>query len=276
MRKFFLSLFLFIFVSQASAADLSVTADDAVTLPVVMYHLVTKQDRYVGRYGITPDALDSDLAYLADNGFNTVVIKDVHAYVTDCAPLPDKPVMLTFDDGNSSDYSYVLPLLKKHGMKAVLSVMGKQTDQYTSDTVKNNGGSYPNLTWPQLKEIAASGLAEIQSHAYDLHTKGGAGPRRGEATEAYKSRLSADLNRLQERCAAELGVKPNAFAYPLGVYGAGSEDVLKSMGFVASFSCTEGINTVKRGEPQCLFMLKRCIRPSGKHISEIVKPARVK
>jgi peptidoglycan/xylan/chitin deacetylase (PgdA/CDA1 family) len=259
---------------QASAgADVDASVlfrKETVRLPVVMYHLVTNQGKYVGRYGITPDALDSDLKYLKDNGYNTVVMKDVSDFITKGVPLPEKPVMLTFDDGNSSDHTYVLPLLKKHNVKVILSVMGKQADQYTSDAVKYGGGTYPNLTWPQLKEIVGTGLAEIQSHAYDLHSAGGAGRRHNESMGEYQARLRKDLSRLQECCAQELGVRPDTFTYPLGVYGQGSEEVLKGLGFVASFSCTEGINEIKQGEPEGLFMLKRCIRSSGKHISEIL------
>ncbi len=275
MRKFFLCLAIF-FLTGANAyasddVDASVLfSNEPVKLPVIMYHLVTNQDKYIGRYGITPDALESDFKYLADNGYGTVVMKDVLDFVKTGAPMPEKPVMLTFDDGNSSDYSYVLPLLKKYNMKAILSIMGKQTDQYTADTAKYNGGSYPNLTWPQLKELAASGLVEIQSHAYDLHNAGGAGRRQGEAMPAYQARLGKDLEKLQALCVNNLGVRPDTFTYPLGVISKGSEEVLRELGFAASFSCTEGINEIRRGEPERLFLLKRCIRPTGKGMAEIL------
>ncbi len=294
-RLFFYVFFTLIFIGRINPVPVNAAVDaaagqgndidssalffkgaDEVQLPVVMYHLVTRNGKYIGRYGITPEALESDLKYLSDNGYSTVVMKDVIEFVGGGAHLPEKPVMLTFDDGNSSDYTYVLPLLRKYNMKAVLSVMGKQADEFTAAVEKNSGAVYPNLTWPQIRELAQSGHAEIQSHAYNLHGGGGAGIRSGESAGGYKERLRNDLTRLQNRCAEELSITPNTLTYPLGVFNKGSEALIREMGFAASFSCTEGMNIIKRNNPEGLFLLKRCIRPTGKDIADVLNGIKAK
>jgi len=84
-----------------------------VSVPIVMYHLVTENPKYIGKYGVTPEELRQDLAYLKKKGYNTIVMQDLINYVERGIKLPKKPIMLTIDDGNYSDYSYLLPLLKE-------------------------------------------------------------------------------------------------------------------------------------------------------------------
>ena len=68
-------------------------AKNEVKLPVVMYHLVTKNPKHIGKYGVTPDELEQDLAYLKSNNYNTVVMQDLLNFVNNGTPLPENPVM---------------------------------------------------------------------------------------------------------------------------------------------------------------------------------------
>ena len=239
-------------------------------VPIIMYHLVTEKSRYIGKYGISPSELESDLKYLKENGYNTVVIQDLINFVERGKSLPKNPIVLTFDDGNTSDYSYLFPLLKEYDMKAVISIMGNVIDEYTQDNVKNPAAKYPNLTWDKIKEMHDSGIIEVQSHGYNLHGSAGSGKLKRESADAYHQRLKADLTKLQERCEEHLGQKPNTFCYPLGIIGKGSQAVLEEMGFVASLSCQEGINIITRDEKECLFKLNRNNRPSGRSVEKVL------
>jgi peptidoglycan/xylan/chitin deacetylase (PgdA/CDA1 family) len=239
-------------------------------VPIVMYHLVTKNGKYIGRYGISPDELESDLIYLKENGYKTVTISDLVNFVHHGKRLPKNPIVLTFDDGNRSDYEYLYPLLKKYNMKAVLSVMGKTSDEITKMALDNKNGKFSNLTWPQIQEMVKSGHVEIQNHSYNLHGLGGSGKRKNESMEHYQARLGKDLLHIQERCWEELAYRPNTFTYPLGVVSKGSGEVLKEMGFAASLSCQEGMNILTQGEKDDLFLLKRDIRPSGYSIKRVL------
>lgn len=230
-------------------------------IPIIMYHAVSKSPSLQGKYGISPQALESDLAYLKSSGYETVCFEEIIRFVDGGAPLPEKPVVLTFDDGNYSDYRYLYPLLQKYGMKAVLSILGKETEQYSREG--RTDIHYPNLTWAQISEMSASGLVEIQSHGYDLHGANGALRLGGEAPEAYTERLVPDIMRLQALVEEHTGSAPSVFAYPKGKICPESEEILRELGFRGSLGCEEGINAVEAGRPDCLFRMKRILRPSG-------------
>jgi len=240
-------------------------------VPVIMYHLVTEKSKYIGKYGITPAELEADLKFLKDNGYKTVVMGDLINFVQRGKRLPKKPIVLTFDDGNTGDLNYVLPLLEKYKMKAVFSVIGEAADKFTAQREKNPNAKFPNLTWPQIQEMHDSGRCEIQSHGYDLHGRGGSGIRSGESTQNYHARLRTDLQKLQTLCHEYLDFTPTTFTYPLGVISKEAQTVLEELGFEATLSCQEGMNRVKQGDPRCLFRLKRSNRPSGKPISVLLE-----
>lgn len=240
-------------------------------VPVIMYHLVTEKSQFIGKYGITPAQLEADLIYIRDAGYTTVVMRDLIDFVETGKKLPKKPVMLTFDDGNYSDYCYLLPLLEKYNMKAVLAIIGSATEKSSDYVEKYPVGEYPNSTWNQLREMHESGLIEIQSHGYNLHGKAGAGKLNGESLEEYQTRLRTDLEKLQAACELHLGHVPTAFIYPLGILGDGSREVLESLGMSGSFSCQEGKNIIRQGDKDCLFLLHRYNRPSGRSVEDILK-----
>ena len=66
-------------------------------------------------------------------GYTAITVSDLLAYVQDGADLPEKPVMITFDDGYYNNYIYAYPLLKQRGMKAVVSIIGSQTALFTDN-----------------------------------------------------------------------------------------------------------------------------------------------
>ena len=245
---------------------------ETAEVPIVMYHLVTKNSRLLGKWGITPDELESDLKYLKDNGYQTIFMEDVIDFVHNGKRLPDKPIILTFDDGNSSDHRYLYPLLQEYDMKAVVSVLGKFVDDCTVLASKQEGPRYyPNLTWEQAKEMGQSPYIELQSHSYNLHGGSGSTQKKGESVETYHKRLKDDLTKMQERIKEMADAEPNTFTYPYGMISENSQAVLEEMGFKASLSCRNGMNILEEDNPECLFRLKRQDRPSGVHISTILR-----
>ena len=77
----------------------TVFSEERVTLPIIMYHSILKDDARQGKYVVSPEVLARDLDALEARGCETVTVRDLIAYTRDGAPLPAKPVMLTFDDG---------------------------------------------------------------------------------------------------------------------------------------------------------------------------------
>ena len=245
-------------------------AQEKVEVPIIMYHLITKNQQNLGKYGITPKEMENDLIYLKDNGYETVLMRDLINYVRGEGELPEKPIVLTFDDGNSSDYVYLFPLLKKYGMKAVCSIVGKFTDE--NSKLDGRYGK-PNLDWEQVKEMQREGFIEIQNHSYDMHGWNGSGKLKNESVEEYQARFYADLEKTQAKVREATGLAPTTFVYPLGVIGKGSLEVLKKLEIQASLSCWEGINIVTKGEPECLYAMRRAIRKSGQPVSDVLTGA---
>lgn len=239
-------------------------AGESVKLPIIMYHSVLKDQAQAGKYVISPSALDADLNYLESHGYETVTVADLVRYVDELGELPEKPVMITFDDGHYNNYLYAYPLLKKHGMRAVISVIGKETEQYTESGQENAYWSY--LTLDRLREISTDGVFEIQNHSYDLHendARKGALRMRGESLESYRALLVEDTERTQ-KLLIEGGVPtPICYTYPYGACSRESEEVIKSLGFLCTLGCEERVNTLRRGDADCLYRLGRYNRPAG-------------
>lgn len=242
---------------------------EEVKVPILMYHLVLEGSKG-NKYIVSPADFESDLKYLRDNGYTTVVMQDLINYVYEGAELPEKPIVLTFDDGYYNNYVYAYPLLKKYDSKAVISIVGAYTDLYseTPDTHVN----YAHLTWDNVKEMADSGYVEIQNHTYNLHSldKGRSGSKRNsnESEQEYEKMLRSDVGELQEKCLEKLGKAPDTFTYPFGLVSKESLDIIKSLGFKASLSCEEGLNSLGHS-PEQLYKLKRYIRTPSRGAAEI-------
>ncbi len=242
-----------------------------VHLPILMYHEVKRE--HTGKDVITPEELRSDLEWLRAEGYAAVTMREVVSFVLEGSPLPEKPVVLSFDDGLSSALSTVLPLLREAEMPMVLSVIGFSADEVSSFP---RGRPFAHAAWDQLRELTESGLVEVQNHSYDLHRtdRGAVGVLRrpGEGREAYEARLSEDALLLQERVFQETGCLPNTFTYPYGAYDALSEGVLRELGFRATLTCDFGMNLLDR-DPDCLFGMKRICRAHGADLAALLAEA---
>ena len=72
---------------------------DTVELPILMYHGITDVSASVDEYTILAETFENDLKWLGDNGFTSISVKQLINYVDNGSALPEKPVLITFDDG---------------------------------------------------------------------------------------------------------------------------------------------------------------------------------
>ena len=128
-----------------------VFGEDSVRVPILMYHSILKDSARQGKYVISPAVLAADLDALQAKGYTAITVSDLLAYVQDGADLPEKPVMITFDDGYSNNYIYAYPLLKQRGMKAVVSIIGSQTALFTDNGEEN--AYWSHLRLDRLREM---------------------------------------------------------------------------------------------------------------------------
>lgn len=232
--------------------------DDSVYLPVLMYHSVLRDAKRTGKYTVTPEGFEDDIRYLEDNGYTIVTAKELIRFVYNNEPLPKKPVLLTFDDGMYNNFKYVAPILIKHNASAVFSVVGSYTDEYSESNVVNPSYSY--MRWCDINELSRLPNIEFSAHSYDLHKvaggRRGAGKIKTESLQEYINTFLEDTKKMQSEFFSNCNFRPIIYAYPFGEYTAQSEQILKDMGFLVTFSCTEGINRISR-DTDCLYLLKR-------------------
>lgn len=233
-------------IPSASSTPAATSSTDAVlTLPVAMYHHILPQEERQGDYVISPAQFEDDLRYILECGYTPVSARELLSYYSTGAPLPAKPMMITFDDGNESFYEYVYPLLQQYAVPAIVSIIGNQTELYSAGEPTNVLYSY--LTWEMLREMQDSGLVEVGNHTYDMHSntpgkRYGIRILEGETQEQYQSALWGDIGRLSQRMTEELGEAPTIFAYPFGALCRESRPILQDMGFRIILTCAEQVN----------------------------------
>ena len=262
--------------AAAAAAMESAVKDsrETVQLPILMYHGITGDPSKTGEYFITADTFEKDLKWLRDHGYTTISVKQLADYAKNGARLPENPVLLTFDDGYRNNYTLAFPLLQKYNAKAVISLIGSESD-LSSDTVyRGDADTGGNITWGEAALMVQSGLVEIGNHTYDLHrNKGGrkgADKLKGESDESYRKVLMEDLGHNQDLIAAATGQPALLFAWPFGAWPTdGSADpILKDLGFAGSLTSYQIMNTIRRDDPDSLFGLKRFLRTPSFVLSE--------
>jgi peptidoglycan/xylan/chitin deacetylase (PgdA/CDA1 family) len=105
--------------------------EGSVPIPIIMYHEIKTYK--TGKDVITPYEFESDLKYLTGNNYHTITMTELINYVYEKKPLPENPIILSFDDGYLSTYKYAYPLLKKYNMKIVFSIIGKKHRRFYAD-----------------------------------------------------------------------------------------------------------------------------------------------
>lgn len=247
-------------------------ASQTIPVPILMYHSVGYNNKIQSPYIITPEVFEEDMRWLSEHGYTAVFVSDLIAYVRGKAALPEKPIVITLDDGFMNNRTYVLPLLEKYGMKAVLSVVGSFCETFTVHP--DPDPAYAYLTWEDVGFLADSGYFEIGNHTYEMHS---VGPRKGcmkradESVASYSAALSSDLSKLQSMLTEKSGVTPTVFAYPYGAVSDEAVFVLQSLGFSAALTCVERVNLLSPTSPETLYHLGRFNRPSGESTADFMK-----
>ncbi len=255
-------LFAAVFSLPRTLQTAAVPKESSVRLPVVMYHHICPDRSLAGPYVLPADVLEEDFRYLQSSGYTPVSVRALLAYVTTGAPLPEKPVLLTFDDGQRSFLTRVVPLLERYNFPAVVNVVGAFTDLYTENGDTND--RYACLNADDLRTLAQHPLVEIGCHSYGMHTLGdrrGMGRKPGESDDKYRAALTADLARFNDRTSVLIGGQPRILAYPFGIENELVRDLAAANGFDVTLTCREVVNTVRAGG--ALTELGRFNRPYG-------------
>lgn len=246
--------------------------DEEIFVPAVMYHSLLKDPARAGDYVLSPEVFKADMEYLMERGYTSIFASELADYVEKGTPLPEKPVLVTFDDGYYNVMEYVLPYMLENNIKGVMNVVGKYTELSTEENDHNPAYSY--LTWEDIAALNESGVFEIGSHTYDMHSIGarsGCKKKYGESGDTYRAALSEDIGRLQSELREKSGVVPVTFAYPYSFISEESVPILQENGLKVLLSCYEKPNYISRSTPERLLHINRYNRPSGISTEEFME-----
>ena len=224
--------------------QVSSTVADAATIiarkqvPVLCYHQIREwraSDSKVARdYIVPPAVFRQQIKMLADSGYHSILPDQLVDYLKYGTPLPEKPVMLTFDDTDLSQYTDALPELDKAGFKGVFFIM----------TVSLNRPGY--MSREQVKALSDQGHV-IGSHTWDHQNV-----KKLKEEKEWQTQIEKPNRQLQEIT----GKQVKYFAYPFGLWDPHSVGEIKKRGFTAAFQLS-----IKRDDQEPMFTIRRIIVP---------------
>ena len=201
------------------------------------YHDVEDDDPDQGFLSVRTDRLVDQLAWLRANGYQAVSVDQILAARQGGQPLPERAVLLSFDDGYRSFYTRVLPILKAYGWPALLAPVGVWMDTPADKPVDFGGSPEARdrfLTWDQIREISQSGLVEITAHTDASHYGALANPqgntepaaairaynaqtRQYETEAEFNARMGRDVAAITAKIRRVTGHAPRVWVWPLSL-----------------------------------------------------------
>jgi peptidoglycan/xylan/chitin deacetylase (PgdA/CDA1 family) len=211
-----------------------------------MYHYISQPppgaDIYRVDLSVPPERFESHLKYLKEAGYHVITLDDLLYYLASGRPLPEKPVILTFDDGYEDNYTNAFPLLRKYGVSGHFFII--------TDFVNEKQAGY--MTWSQIEEMSAAGQ-RFGSHSRnhpDLQ---------GKSTDYLVWQALGGMEAIQEH----LGYHPRWISYPSGGYDAKVIAVYKSAHYWGGLAAQQGATHTLDG----IFELER-VRVRGSYTAD--------
>lgn len=212
----------------------------AFQIPILLYHYVeyNKDPKDTIRMSLTirRDIFEKQVQDLLGGGYTFLTVADAGEIIRGAKGMPDRPVVLSFDDGYRDFYTDVLPILQFYNIKATLFVV--------SDFLNHSN----NLTDEQMREIVRSGLVEVGGHTVS-HLS---------LPSLAKERAIWEIENDKRYLEDHFGIKLTSFAYPYGGFDSGVIELVKKAGYKQAVSVVRG----REQSLENLYFLDR-IRPGG-------------
>ncbi|MDD2659302.1 MAG: poly-beta-1,6-N-acetyl-D-glucosamine N-deacetylase PgaB [Methylococcales bacterium] len=251
---------------------------------VLNYHDILSAEgakRSLDKMDVGVEHLEEHLEWLKKKGYTIISVQNILDAAAGKAGLPDKSVLLTFDDGYLSFYTRVFPILKKYHYPATIALVGTWMD----GNVTANDPGKPLVNWEQIREMAQSGLVEVASHSYDLHKGVPANPQASsqaaavtrlyddsmlvyETDEEYRERIHAALLKSAEFIFQHAGVRPRVMVWPYGEYNQITVQASREAGMPMTMGLMDGFNTL--ADISALRRLIMVDNPDVKQFAELV------
>lgn len=199
-----------------------------VYAPILLYHRVVEGQEN-NRYAVSPTAFEEQMRFLAENGYTTITPAYLARVILVGGQLPERPVLITFDDGYADTYTNAFPIMEKYGLRGALYV------------VTSTVGVGEFITMEQLRDLAAHGW-EIGSHTV-----------RHVDLVKNPDQVEKELEDSRQTLQDWLGMPVLTMAYP---YGKANEYV-QTKTRLAGFRAGLRIGIFNRHTPESLFELSR-------------------
>jgi poly-beta-1,6-N-acetyl-D-glucosamine N-deacetylase len=206
------------------------------SVPVIMYHDIVAQKEVF--FDVTPAEFEQHLQWIRKNKMTAISMEQLLVHLQTGLPLPEKPILLTFDDGYRGHYKFVYPLLKKYGYPALFSVYPDKIDAPRGR---------PGLTWEQLQSMAIDPLVTIAAHSKS-HPE--------NLTRLTNQQLEVEINESKQILESKLGIPIQYFTYPEGHYDKRVMEIVKKAGYQAAFTMND-LDEGFAAQSENLLALKR-------------------
>ena len=197
--------------------------DSYQKVPILVYHQFS--DEYSDKLTVKTENFYEQMRFLKENGYKVIGLDQLLDFMEFKAPLPDKAIVITIDDGWISTYRIAYPILKKFGFTATLFI-------YTGFI----GGDMA-MDWSQLKEMAEDGF-NVQSHTHSYQSL--TMVKESEHFKSYFNFLIMEIENSKKAIYEHLNLECRYLAYPYGETNPLVISLVKKLGYRAAFSVSRG------------------------------------
>ena len=219
-------------------------------------------ERYLS---VRTSALNDQLAWLHNNGYTPINVQQILDAHNGGEDLPEKAVLLSFDDGFSSFYTRVYPLLKAYNSPALWAPVGQWLDT-PADHPVDFGGLLTERErfsdWEVVRELKDSPLVDIGSHTWDSHFGAQANPQGSqqpvvanrlydpktgayESEELFRERIDTDVRKITEKIKEVTGKSPITWVWPYGAANGTTLEITREYGYKMAFTLETGLANVE-------------------------------
>ncbi len=203
-------------------------------IPILLYHSIAQNSApEFSRWIVHPDSFAQQMAFLQEQAYTPLTVTQFVTAINDKKSLPERPVIVTFDDGFADFYTGALPILKQFGFPATLYITTGFIGETSRWLIEQGEGLRPMLTWQEIAEISANGI-ECGAHT---HTH-------PQLDLLSRFQVHDQIFRSKRLLESHLGQKIHSFAYPHGYYRTEVRKIVQFAGFSSACAVKHAMSAV--------------------------------